>query len=124
MNSFKKPEQENVENTMIDVIYKNLGCQDPLTRRFIAATLVMVRVFDHKQRRYGPGNIAAFGEQGVLVRVHDKLARLVNLWRTGQEPADETKDDSWGDLATYAVIALMCRWGWWPQVEPAKKVPS
>lgn len=121
MNSFQKPEttSESRED-LIEKIMTVTGCKDPLTERFIEIALRAIQVFDHKQQRYGCGNIAAFGEQGVLVRSHDKLARLINLHKTGQEPADETRDDTWGDLANYSLIALMCRWGWWPGV-PARE---
>jgi len=98
-------------------IFDTLGCKEQLTREFIIAALVAVRVFDYKQGKYGPGNIAEFGEVGVMIRTTDKIKRLINLWRTEQEPADETKEDSWGDLANYGLIALMCRWGWWPGVK-------
>ena len=66
-----------------------------------------------KQRDYGPGNIADFGDFGVLVRANDKMSRLKNLYKTGDAPRNETVDDSWGDLANYAVIALMVRRGIW-----------
>lgn len=66
-----------------------------------------------KQHDYGPGNILDFGDQGVLVRANDKMARLKNLYKSGDAPANETVDDSWLDLANYAVIALMVRKGYW-----------
>lgn len=81
---------------------------------------VMIR----KQRDYGSGNIAAFGELGVLVRAHDKLARLRHLlWeRRGQAPENEPVEDSWLDLANYGLIGLMCRRRWWglPMAEDGK----
>jgi hypothetical protein len=72
-------------------------------------------LFWDRQRKYGPGNIAAFGDFGVLVRCHDKLARLRRHYveGTGDMP-DESVDDAWRDLAVYAVIALVCRKGQWP----------
>jgi len=66
-----------------------------------------------KQRDYGPGNIADFGEFGVLVRVNDKVARLKNLLSQGQRPENESIDDTWKDIANYAVIALMVKRGYW-----------
>lgn len=60
-----------------------------------------------KQHDYGHGNILAFGEFGVLVRASDKLERLKNLHRLGDCPANETIEDTWKDLAGYALIALM-----------------
>jgi len=64
-----------------------------------------------KQKDYGPGNIMAFGELGVLVRVNDKIERLKNLHKSGKEPKNESLDDSWRDLANYGIIALMLRRG-------------
>ncbi|HHW13490.1 MAG TPA: DUF1599 domain-containing protein [Firmicutes bacterium] len=65
-----------------------------------------------KQHDYGPGNILAFGEFGVLVRLNDKLERLKNLYKKGVAPANESVEDSWRDAANYAIIALMLRRGW------------
>lgn len=66
-----------------------------------------------KQRDYGHGNILAFGEPGVLVRVSDKVERLKNLHKIGKlnDPQNESVNDTWMDLANYAIIALMLRRG-------------
>lgn len=66
-----------------------------------------------KQRDYGNENINAFGEFGVLVRANDKIARLRNMQGKATQPANESVDDSWSDLAGYAFIALMLRRGVW-----------
>lgn len=66
-----------------------------------------------KQRDYGPGNIAAFGEFGVVVRASDKINRLANLLRSGKEPEHEKLEDTWIDLANYGLIGLLVRRGWW-----------
>ena len=76
-----------------------------------------------KQQDYGPGNIAAFGELGVLVRLSDKFERLKHLLVTqddqgriiprANDPANESIDDSYRDLLNYALIALMVRHGQW-----------
>ena len=101
-----------------------LGCKEQLTRIFIRATFVAIRVFDYKQSNYGPGNIAKFGYPGVVVRASDKFERLANLLKKqlygqGGEPVDETIEDTLGDQANYGLIALMCRWGVWPGVPAA-----
>jgi hypothetical protein len=62
-----------------------------------------------KQKDYGPGNIMSFGEFGVLVRVNDKIERLKNLLKEGKTPKNESVEDSWKDIANYAIIALMLR---------------
>ncbi len=64
----------------------------------------------NKQRDYGHRNIMDFGEYGVLVRANDKIARLKNLLGK-KEPKNEAIEDSWRDLANYAIIALMLRKG-------------
>jgi hypothetical protein len=69
-----------------------------------------------KQKDYGPGNIAAFGEYGVLVRASDKFERLKNLLdpvNQDQVPMHESIDDSWKDWVNYGIIALMIRSGNW-----------
>jgi hypothetical protein len=65
-----------------------------------------------KQHDYGHGNINAFGELGVLVRASDKIERLKNLHKRRDTPSNESVDDTWMDLAGYAIIALMIRRGW------------
>lgn len=67
-----------------------------------------------KQRDYGPGNIADFGELGVLIRSNDKMARLKNLlYHNPGEAENESLDDTWLDLANYGLIAQMIRRGLW-----------
>lgn len=122
MNGFRKPTETReleADEKIASFIHERLGCKDALTLKFIGVALICIRVFDYKQGKYGPGNIAKFGEMGVMVRVSDKLERIINLYKTGQEPLDETRDDSWGDFAVYSIITLMCRWGFWPGVKPA-----
>jgi len=71
-----------------------------------------------RQKKYGPGNIAAFGEVGCLVRGHDKMARLRRalMDNLGRDMPDETIEDSWKDLTNYALMGLVCRRGQWPTV--------
>lgn len=65
-----------------------------------------------KQHDYGPRNITDFGEIGCLIRANDKMARLKNLLKdTSSKPKNESIEDSWTDLANYAIIALMLREG-------------
>jgi hypothetical protein len=58
-------------------------------------------------------NIAAFGEYGVLVRTWDKVSRLKNLLQNNSEPKHESIEDSWLDLANYAIIGVLCRRNLW-----------
>lgn len=73
----------------------------------------LLELFDRKNRDYGTGNIATFGELGVLVRCSDKVARLKNMLGSGGEPNFESLEDSWRDLAVHAMIGLLCHRGEW-----------
>ena len=71
-----------------------------------------------KQADYGPGNINnAFGGpmNGLMVRIGDKFERLKNLLSSGSKPQHESIEDSFKDMANYAVIALMVERGLWPR---------
>ena len=79
---------------------------------------IMVRVFEtfkKKQASYGSGNISSFGEFGVIVRMNDKMERLKNLVVKDKDNPlqDETIDDTYLDLADYALIAVLVRRGLW-----------
>jgi hypothetical protein len=76
-----------------------------------------LELLDQKQLDYGPGNINAFGEFGVLVRMNDKFERLKHLKQTGKEPSNEAIEDTYMDILNYACIALMLRRGTWPKQE-------
>lgn len=89
---------------------------DPEMEELFAEELVaLFPLFCAKQKSYGRGNIARFGERGVLVRVSDKLERLVRMvWKDIENPLkDESILDTWQDLAVYGVIAKPCRKGKW-----------
>ena len=71
-----------------------------------------------KQMDYGPGNINnAHGGpiNGLLVRIGDKFERLKNLFKHDTTPKYESIEDSFKDMANYAVIALMIQRGTWPK---------
>jgi len=86
-----------------------------LVHAFARQTVDNAVVFASKQHDYGPGNIASFGEVGVLVRVNDKIARLRNLM--GKQAKHEAVGDSWLDVANYGTIAQVVRAGKWPGCE-------
>lgn len=73
-----------------------------------------------KQDDYGPDNIAKspFGSLfGLLVRMHDKQARAVNLVSSGAEANHESLEDTFIDMLNYSVIAILCIRGEWPGVK-------
>lgn len=76
----------------------------------------LVNLLVRKQSDYGSHNIAGApggAMNGLLVRMHDKLARINNLTNNKKEPNYESLHDSFSDLANYCVIAIMVLNGWW-----------
>jgi len=67
----------------------------------VAATLIK------KQHDYGHKNIARFGFIGLLIRVHDKIARLENLISKEANPNNESIDDTIMDIVGYSAIGMM-----------------
>ena len=65
-----------------------------------------------KQRDYGKENITKFGQVGLLVRVHDKLARLEHLTKNGKTPKNESLADTVLDLVGYSVLGIILARGW------------
>lgn len=62
-----------------------------------------------KQKKYGKSNILDFGENGVLVRMNDKFARLKNMVLNDIQDADEPIDDTLRDIIGYSLLWLMLR---------------
>ena len=63
-----------------------------------------------KHRDYGPKNISLApggAINGLRVRMHDKLARINNLVDTKANPEHESLEDSFKDMANYAIIGLL-----------------
>ncbi len=67
----------------------------------------LIETLVRKQRDYGHHNIAKFGRDGLLIRVHDKVARLENLVGNGSDAQNEPIKDTVLDIAGYSVIGIM-----------------
>lgn len=70
-----------------------------------------------KHADYGPKNISMSPGgpiNGLRVRMHDKMARINHLVDNGATPENESLEDSFVDLANYAIIGLMVLRGQWP----------
>ena len=67
----------------------------------------VARTVREKHKDYGPDNILVFKEQGLIVRMWDKIGRLKHLLWTERSPKHEAVEDSFTDLAGYAIIGLM-----------------
>lgn len=74
-----------------------------------------------KHKDYGPKNISEApggALNGLRVRMHDKLARINNLYEYmedtgGFQPQHESLEDSFKDMANYAIIGLLVLRGEW-----------
>lgn len=83
----------------------------------------MLNVLVAKQKDYGPDNIARFGTSGILIRIHDKLARFKNLLAKSNNDFNtamsinsvkgETIVDTLIDIIGYSIVAIM-----WASVDP------
>ena len=63
-----------------------------------------------KHRDYGPKNISQSPGgplNGLRVRLWDKLARLNNLTDKNTKPQHESLEDTFKDMANYAIIGLL-----------------
>jgi hypothetical protein len=69
-----------------------------------------------KHRDYGSKNISdapGGALNGLRVRMHDKLARINNLYSSQTNPEHESLEDSFKDMANYAIIGLLVLRGEW-----------
>ncbi len=84
----------------------------------------MYQVHLDKNADYSAANILGTGEIGIIVRMWDKMARLLNLlgfdievkftgYRAPQEAKNESIDDTFMDMAVYSIIGLLYREGKW-----------
>jgi hypothetical protein len=74
----------------------------------VADKLIDILVKKHSD--YGPNNIAKApggALNGLSVRLHDKVERLSNLVGQGKHPSNESIEDTFIDIANYAIIALL-----------------
>ena len=74
----------------------------------VAASHEVASLLIRKQADYGHENISRFGRTGLMVRMHDKVARLENLQRGSvAAPNNESIDDNLLDVIGYSIIGLM-----------------
>ena len=84
----------------------------------------MYRTHLDKNADYSPANILGTGWVGLVTRLWDKMARMMNLagfrlevinsvYECPLEPKNESVDDTLMDMAVYAIIGLLLRAGKW-----------
>ena len=89
-----------------------------VSNTFKEAEVLLLR----KHKDYGPINISESPGgpiNGLRVRMHDKLARINNLYDSGATPENESLRDSFIDMANYALIALLILDGNWDKGKDA-----
>ncbi len=77
----------------------------------------MLKLFIKKHQDYGKANILDTGELGIIFRINDKVKRLQNLIAGDKEPVNESINETWLDIAVYAVIAILLRKGYFEALE-------
>lgn len=93
-------------------------------KAFLEMVMSMYRLHLSKNADYSPMNILGTGEIGVLVRLWDKIARLLNLlgfriraefvgFEASRSPKHEAIEDTYHDAAVYSIIGLLLRQGKW-----------
>lgn len=90
--------------------FANLGADALEHARAIGLDFVSAdihKILVRKQKDYGPENIRRFGRQGLMVRLHDKVARLENLTNLGTQPENESVQDTFIDIIGYCAIGIM-----------------
>ena len=80
----------------------------------------LLKTFLKKHKDYGKGNILDMGELGIAFRISEKFNRIKHLLMTGKKPDNESIEDSWIDIAVYAVIAVLLKRGWFEKLEVKK----
>ena len=71
----------------------------------------LLETFLQKHKDYGKGNILEIAEMGITFRIAEKVSRLKNLLAKNEGPVNESIEDTWTDIAVYAVIAKLFRKG-------------
>lgn len=82
------------------------------------------KTFIRKHLDYGKGNILDTKELGIVFRISDKLNRLKFLLANQKSPQNETIDESWVDIAVYAVIAVLYRRGLFQKLNLSPKAKA
>lgn len=104
--------RRSLQGDPYEAMFAELGLQTDMAKEAFKIICENVRVMDTKQQDYGSNNISAFGEFGVLVRLNDKIERLKNLNKM-PSVKNEAIDDTYLDIANYAVIAMLIRRNVW-----------
>lgn len=65
-----------------------------------------------KQQKYGKDNILTFKHQGLIIRMNDKIQRLISGHFKGADLGKEGTVESYGDLVGYGILGISLEKGW------------
>jgi hypothetical protein len=89
-----------------------------LDQAFAEVNDQVLKMFLKKHQDYGKGNILSIEELGIAMRIMEKTQRLKHLlMKPDDAPANESIEETWIDIATYAVIAILYRRGQFQELE-------
>ena len=90
------------------MLQQSIESVDSFERACRNEALAIADILIKKQHDYGQNNILVFGEEGIMVRLSDKIHRLINLFKNrNAKPKNESVQDTFTDIAGYAIIGLM-----------------
>jgi len=91
-----------------------------LNEAFERVSKETLEMFLKKHKDYGKANILDMGELGIAFRISEKFNRIKHLLMNGNKPTNELLEDSWIDIAVYAVIAVLLKRGWFKKLNVKK----
>jgi hypothetical protein len=93
-----------------------------LNDAFAAVNQELLTMFIRKHKDYGKGNILSVKELGIAMRILEKIERIKHLVTAGSQPTNESVEETWTDIAVYAVIAILLRRGQFEKLEIPKEI--
>jgi len=101
------------EMTLLDMIGPIRRIDIPRTKNDVSDMADTIsRILCSKQRDYGKSAISRFGRDGLVIRTHDKIARLKNLLLSNKKPSNESISDTFTDIIGYCALGIMWERGW------------
>lgn len=106
------------------MIIEDLNLTTDLARAVVPVLIRNLVTLERKQRDYGPQNLIKFGVDGVIVRMSDKMERIINLSARRREELakgielptfNEPMSDSFLDQSNYGLIGYVMDRGLWPK---------
>lgn len=91
---------------------------------FMRLIMKLYRIHLDKNADYSPANILGTGDIGIVTRLWDKMARMLNLsgfkisvtldsFEEPQDAVNESLMDTFYDMAVYAIIGILHKRGEW-----------